>query len=144
MNYQELSAELNRPLSTIRKWRAEIERISGIDFERIKVRNGKRRKNRTTYDFTQKDVENFKDFIKLLKEGKSKEQAIILTFGSVELRKKKSEEKKTALLNKRLLKLENDQHDIQSQITLLLNEVRTISGRVESLENKGFKNIFRK
>lgn len=144
MNYQELSAELNRPLSTIRKWRAEIERISGIDFERIKIRNGKRRKNRTTYDFTQKDVENFKDFIKLLKEGKSKEQAIILTFGSVELRKKKSEEEKIALLNNRLLKLENDQHDIQRQITLLLNEVRSISSQVESLENKGFKNIFRK
>lgn len=144
MNYQELSAELNRPLSTIRKWRAEIERISGINFERIKVSNGKRRKNRTTYDFTQQDVENFKDFIKLLKEGKSKEQAIILTFGSVELRKKKNEEEKTALLNKRLLKLENDQYDIQRQITFLLKEVRTISSRVESLENKGFKNIFRK
>lgn len=51
MNYKELAVKLNRPYNTIRKWRGEIEKLSGHNFKRIKVKNGRARKNRTTYDF---------------------------------------------------------------------------------------------
>lgn len=148
MNYQELAKELNRPVSTVRKWRADITRISGVTFNYIKVRNGRGRKNRTTYNFSNEDVEKFKLFMNRLKEEKSKEQAIIQVFGSETLEKKKNDEKQIALLLKALKiqnstidELKKNQKEIQRQLTVSTNE---LNNRVEKLENKGIKNIFKK
>ena len=82
MNYHELAETLHRPYNTVRKWRGEIAAISGIDFERIKVRNGRGRKNRTTYDFSSHDLENFKKLNALLQSGTSKIEAITQIFGN--------------------------------------------------------------
>ncbi|MGN1395463.1 MAG: hypothetical protein ACI4WD_02965, partial [Lactococcus garvieae] len=91
MNYQNLADKLNRPYNTIRKWRGEIEKISGHHFKRIKVRNGKGRKNRTTYDFSEDDLEDFIEFEKLLSEGKRKEVAISEIWGNL-VEEKQSEQ----------------------------------------------------
>lgn len=59
MNYAELANQINRPYNTVRKWRNEITAVSGYEFTRIKVRNGRgRRQNRTTYDFSEKRQSN--------------------------------------------------------------------------------------
>ncbi|MTD40383.1 hypothetical protein GIX45_17510 [Erwinia sp. CPCC 100877] len=144
MNYQELAKELKRPLSTVRKWRADITRVSGVDFAYIKVKNGQGRRNRTTYDFSREDVEKFKQFMDVLEEGRNKEQAITQVFGSETSRKKKSDEEKIVLLTKVLKiqsttidELKQNQKEMQRQLTALTN-------RLEGLENKGIKNIFKK
>ena len=151
MNYQELAKELNRPVSTVRKWRADITKISGINFTTIKVKNGKGRKNRTTYDFSKEDVEKIKCFMHLVIKGKIKEQAITQIFGNEELKKQKSELDNLTLLTK-LLKnqtssieeLQKYQDIIQRKLEILTNEVSELTNRVETLENKGLKNIFKK
>ena len=151
MNYQNLADKLNRPYNTIRKWRGEIEKISGHQFKRIKVRNGKGRKNRTTYDFSEDDLEDFLEFEKLLSEGKRKEEAISEIWGNlVEEKQSEQDERLSRLIRNfniaksKIETLEKKNKVSERELATLHNEVVALTNRVEALENKGFKNIFKK
>ena len=151
MNYQKLADNLNRPYNTIRKWRGEIEKISGHHFKRIKVRNGKGRKNRTTYDFSEDDLEDFLEFEKLLSEGKRKEAAISEIWGNlVEEKQSEQDERLSRLIRNfniaksKIETLEKKNKVSERELATLHNEVVALTNRVEALENKGFKNIFKK
>ncbi|WP_251712933.1 hypothetical protein [Lactococcus ileimucosae] len=151
MNYYELAEALQRPYNTVRKWRGEIALISGVDFQRIKIRNGRGRKNRTIYDFTSRDLENFQKFNALLKSGVSKNEAISQVFGN----KKQEDEKEKAneflkvkenviLAIRKIKHLEEENKELKSELSTLYQELNALTNRVQALENKGLKNIFKK
>ncbi|WP_270252953.1 hypothetical protein [Lactococcus garvieae] len=151
MNYQDLAKTLDRPYNTVRKWRGEIEKISGHSFTCIKVRNGRGRKNRTTYDFSKDDVEAFLDFKKLLLDGKSKEKAISEIWGNLQEETQEEQEERLTHLTRnfniakaKIRTLENDKQILQSSLTTLHNQIADLTKRVEVLENKGFINKLKK
>ncbi|MFK4877433.1 hypothetical protein ACI1UB_00165 [Lactococcus petauri] len=151
MNYHELADALHRPYNTVRKWRGEIAAISGIDFERIKVRNGRGRKNRTTYDFSSHDLENFKKLNILLQSGTSKIEAITQIFGNEkrEAEKAKAEELLKVKVNinltiRKIKHLEEENKELKSELSTLNKTLNALTNRVQALENKSFKNIFKK
>lgn len=147
MNYQDLARELNRPYNTVRKWRGEIEKISGHSFTRIKVRNGRRRKNRTAYDFSKEDVQDFLNFEKLLRDGKGKEQAISEIWGNLVEESQEEQENRLSRLTKnfnfakgKIRTLEEKNQTLRSEVNTLRKQMTALSQRVEALENKGFMN----
>ncbi|WP_285122760.1 hypothetical protein [Lactococcus petauri] len=151
MNYHELAGALHRPYNTVRKWRGEIAAISGIDFERIKVRNGRGRKNRTTYDFSSHDLENFKKLNILLQSGTSKIEAITQIFGNEkrEAEKAKADELLKVKVNinltiRKIKHLEEENKELKSELSTLNKTLNALTNRVQALENKSFKNIFKK
>lgn len=151
MNYHELAEALHRPYNTVRKWRGEIAAISGIDFERVKVRNGRGRKNRTTYDFSSHDLENFKKLNVLLQSGTSKIEAITQIFGN---EKREAENAKANELLKvkvninltirKIKHLEEENKELKSELSTLHRTLNALTDRVQALENKSLKNIFKK
>lgn len=151
MNYHELAEALHRPYNTVRKWRGEIAAISGIDFERVKVRNGRGRKNRTTYDFSSHDLENFKKLNVLLQSGTSKIEAITQIFGN---EKREAENAKANELLKvkvninltirKIKHLEEENKELKSELSTLNKTLNALTNRVQALENKSLKNIFKK
>lgn len=151
MNYHELADALHRPYNTVRKWRGEIAAISGIDFERVKVRNGRRRKNRTTYDFSSHDLENFKKLNVLLQSGTSKIEAITQIFGNEkrEAEKAKADELLKVKVNinltiRKIKHLEEENKELKSELSTLNRTLNALTNRVQALENKSLKNIFKK
>ena len=151
MNYHELADALHRPYNTVRKWRGEIAAISGIDFERIKVRNGRGRKNRTTYDFSSHDLENFKKLNILLQSGTSKIEAITQIFGNEkrEAEKAKADELLKVKVNinltiRKIKHLEEENKELKSELSTLNKTLKALTNRVQALEKKSFKNIFKK
>lgn len=151
MNYKELAVKLNRPYNTIRKWRGEIEKLSGHHFKRIKVKNGKGRKNRTTYDFSKDDLQDFLELEKLLSDGQSKEYAISEIWGNLAEEKRSEQDDRLSRLTRnfniakgKIKTLEDKNQVLQRNITTLQNQVIALTKRVEVLENKGLKNIFKK
>ena len=151
MNYHELADALHRPYNTVRKWRGEIAAISGIDFERIKVRNGRGRKNRTTDDFSSHDLENFKKLNILLQSGTSKIEAITQIFGNEkrEAEKAKADELLKVKVNinltiRKIKHLEEENKELKSELSTLNKTLNALTNRVQALENKSFKNIFKK
>lgn len=147
MNYQKLADNFNRSYNTIRKQRGEIEKISGHHFKRIKVRNGKGRRNRTTYDFSEDDLKDFIEFEKLLSEGKNKEAAISEIWDNlVEEKQSEQDERLSRLIRNfniakgKIRDLEKYNKTLQSDIATLHNQVMALTNRVEALENKGFMN----
>lgn len=151
MNYKELAVKLNRPYNTIRKWRGEIEKLSGHHFKRIKVKNGRGRKNRTTYDFSKDDLQDFLELEKLLLGGKSKEYAISEIWGNLAEEKRSEQDDRLSKLTRnfniakgKIKTLEDKNQVLQRNITTLHNQVMVLTERVEALENKGLKNIFKK
>lgn len=150
MNYRELAEKIHRPYNTVRKWRGEIVKVSGCDFNRIKVRNGRGRKNRTTYDFTETDVENFKKLDTLLNSGSSMQKAITQIFGHA---KREAEQKTTdqfQIFRKQLNiciqkfeTLESKNKDLESELSTLQLKLNVLTHRVEALENKSFKKFFK-
>lgn len=151
MNYKELAVKINRPYNTIRKWRGEIEKFSGHHFKRIKVKNGKGRKNRTTYDFSKDDLQDFLELEKLLSDGKSKEYAISKIWGNLAKEKHSERDDRLSRLTRnfniakgKIKTLEDKNQVLQRNNTTLHNQVMALTKRVEALENKGLKNIFKK
>lgn len=151
MNYHELAEALHRPYNTVRKWRGEIAAISGIDFERVKVRNGRGRKNRTTYDFSSHDLENFKKLNVLLQSGTSKIEAITQIFGNEkrEAENAKADELLKVKVNinltiRKIKHLEEENKELKSELSTLHRTLNALTNRVQALENKSLKNIFKK
>lgn len=151
MNYHELADALHRPYNTVRKWRGEIAAISGIDFERVKVRNGRGRKNRTTYDFSSHDLENFKKLNVLLQSGTSKIEAITQIFGNEkrEAENAKADELLKVKVNinftiRKIKHLEEENKELKSELSTLNKTLNALTNRVQALENKSLKNIFKK
>lgn len=151
MNYHELAEALHRPYNTVRKWRGEIAAISGIDFERIKVRNGRGRRNRTTYDFSSHDLENFKKLNILLQSGTSKIEAITQIFGNEkrEAEIAKADELLKVKVNinftiRKIKHLEEENKELKSELSTLHRTLNALTDRVQALENKSLKNIFKK
>lgn len=151
MNYHELAEALHRPYNTVRKWRGEIAAISGIDFERVKVRNGRGRKNRTTYDFSSHDLENFKKLNVLLQSGTSKIEAITQIFGNEkrEAENAKADELLKVKVNinltiRKIKHLEEENKELKSELSTLHRTLNALTDRVQALENKSLKNIFKK
>lgn len=151
MNYHELADALHRPYNTVRKWRGEIAAISGIDFERVKVRNGRGRKNRTTYVFSSHDLENFKKLNALLQSGTSKIEAITQIFGNEkrEAENAKADELLKVKVNinltiRKIKHLEEENKELKSELSTLHRTLNALTDRVQALENKSLKNIFKK
>jgi len=151
MNYHELAEALHRPYNTVRKWRGEIATISGIDFERVKVRNGRGRKSRTTYDFSSHDLENFKKLNALLQSGTSKIEAITQIFGNEkrEAENAKADELLKIKINinftiRKIKHLEEENKELKSELSTLNRTLNALTNRVQALENKSLKNIFKK
>ncbi|WP_285119525.1 hypothetical protein [Lactococcus petauri] len=151
MNYHELANAINRPYNTVRKWRGEIAAISGIDFERVKMRNGRGRKNRTTYDFSSHDLENFKKLNALLQSGTSKIEAITQIFGNEkrEAENAKADELLKVKVNinltiRKIKHLEEENKELKSELSTLHRTLNALTNRVQALENKSLKNIFKK
>lgn len=151
MNYRELAEAIDRPYNTVRKWRGEITKISGNEFKRIKVRNGRGRKNRTTYDFNELDVKCFKELDGLLKTGTNKVEAIYEVFGNKEveeLQKQKNDfeilERKSQALRRQIVALSKRIQDQQSELDTLKTKTSDLTERIETLEKRGIKNIFNK
>lgn len=151
MNYRELAEAIDRPYNTVRKWRGEITKISGNEFKRIKVRNGRGRKNRTTYDFNELDVKCFKELDGLLKTGTNKVEAIYEVFRNKEveeLQKQKSDfeilDRKSQALRRQIVALSKRIQDQQSELDTLKTKTSDLTERIETLEKRGIKNIFNK
>lgn len=151
MNYHELAETLNRPYNTIRKWRGEVEKVSGYRFKRIKVRNGRGRKNRTTYDFSEEDLQDFIEFEKLLSDGKNKENAISEIWGNIAQEKIAEQEDRLSRLTRnfniakgKIRDLEKHNKNLQSDVATLHNQAMDLAKRVDALENKGFMNKLKK
>ncbi|WP_353726826.1 hypothetical protein ABQ274_07395 [Lactococcus lactis] len=151
MNYRELAEAIDRPYNTVRKWCGEIANISGNEFKRIKVKNGRGRKNRTTYDFNELDVKCFKELDALLKTGTNKVEAIYEVFGNKEveeLQKQKNDfeilERKSQALRRQIVALSKRIQDQQSELDTLKTKTSDLTERIETLEKRGIKNIFNK
>ncbi|WEV61287.1 hypothetical protein OZX68_03400 [Streptococcaceae bacterium ESL0729] len=147
-NYAALSKELGRSYDTIRKWRSDITRISGYEFKRTKVINGRGRKNRTIYYFTEDDLDCFKDMAEMIDSGKTKEQAISEIFGNIEESKKAKSER---FLDDSLRKLFHNGKNLQTELASLTKQVSVQSKKINELQNrlevlenkKGFSRIFK-
>ena len=151
MNYRELAESIDRPYNTVRKWRGEITKISGNEFKRIKVRNGRGRKNRTTYDFNELDVKCFKELDRLLKIGKNKVEAIYEVFGNKEVEELQKEQSDFELLKRQdkalrvqIVALSKRVQSQQSELETLRTNTSDLTERIENLEKRGIKNIFNK
>lgn len=151
MNYRELAEVIDRPYNTVRKWRGEITQLSGHQFKRVKVRNGKGCKNRTTYDFEEIDVKGFLLLSHFLKEGKSKAESIREIFGNEEveeLEKQNSDfdilERKCQALRGQIKALSKRIQDQKSELDTLKTKTSDLTERIENLEKRGIKNIFNK
>lgn len=145
MNYKEVASKVGRSYETIRQWRRAITQISGYKFKRVHVRNGRGRKNRTTYYFSESDVERFMKLAYFLESGKNKIEAISEVFGNKEVEKTQKRESELETLKhsdisllKKIIILSKQIDNVQSELNTQKEKISDLTKRVEALENKGF------
>lgn len=86
-----------------------------------------------------------------MSDGKSKEYAISEIWGNLAEEKRAEQDDRLSRLTRnfniakgKIKNLEDKNQILQRNITTLHNQVMALTERVEALENKGLKNIFKK
>ena len=76
---------MGRSRSTIRKWRAEIEKLSGYHFKKIRVSA-----HQYDFDFSQEELQKFISLVNVLDNKGTLHEAITQSFGNQALKKSSS------------------------------------------------------
>lgn len=115
-----------KSLTTVKRWRREIERISGYHFKRVRERISY---NRTVdrYYFTEDELDNFITLSTLVDESKNLEQSIIAIWG--DLKQKKAQEREEMIDN-----LVTSHHQLLNQVNQLKNDLHITKKRLSILE----------
>ena len=100
-------------------------------------------KNRTTYNFSKDNLDDFLEFEKLLSEGKRKVATISEIQGNL-VEEKQSEQNESLsrlirnfnIAKSKIETLEKKNKISEKELATLHNEVMALSNRVETLENK--------
>ena len=143
--YKTIMECTGKSLTTVKRWRREIERISGYHFKRVRERVSY---NRTVdrYYFTEDELDDFIILSALVDETKNLEQSIIAIWGN--LKQKKAQEHKKMIDNlvtshrqllKRVAQLDNEIHIAKQRLSILerLEQVvKDYEERLSALENK--------
>lgn len=129
INYTQMAQTVHRSRSTVRKWRAKIEELSGHSFTRVRI-------SRSLYDFdfNEKEVTQFIQLAQYLDNGDSLQTAITRSFGNQKMEAIKQR-------SNHIIKLESEVKNLKENQTLLRSQIHQLSQEIEQLNTKNRKKV---
>lgn len=144
--YDDIMIATGKSYSAIKKWRLEIERLSGYEFEIVRERVSRKRV-KDVYHFTQEEFDKFIALSLRIDETKNLKQSVIEIWGDLKAREERQ-------LKQDVVKLKRNQNGMikafearDFTIKALESRLKQVEERLESLEdnhNQGFFSKIRK
>lgn len=129
IDYNDIAKQTGKSISTIKKWRKKIEKLSGYDFTKTKARVS-RHSVQIFFDFSKDEVTKFIELSKEIDKTKDLDGSIKKVWGDLNTQQAQS-------LEEDLLELEFDfytfKKEINKTITTLQADNRMLSQRLTSI-----------
>ena len=144
--YKDIMEATGKSYSAVKKWRISIERLSGYEFKKVKIKvTHKHVKDH--YQFTEEEFEKFIKLSKRIDETKKMSESVIEIWGDLKSAEERALKIDVAELKKFQEKQKERNKNASFQIISLKNDIRRLQKleeRLEALEEKQGKGFFSK
>lgn len=140
--YEDIMEATGKSYSAVKKWRISIERLSGYEFKKVKIKVT-RKHVKDHYQFTE---EEFEKFIKL-SEIKNMTEAVTAIWGDLKSAEERALKQDVAELKNFQEKQKKNNKDVNFKLISLemdLKKLKKLEERLEALEEKQGKGFFSK
>ena len=144
--YKDIMESTGKSYSAVKKWRISIERLSGYEFKKVKIKVT-RKHVKDHYQFTEEEFEKFIKLSKRIDETKNMTEAVTAIWGDLKSAEERALKQAVAELKKFKEKQKESNKNTAFQIISLKNDIRRLQKleeRLEALEEKQGKGFFSK
>lgn len=144
--YKDIMEATGKSYSAVKKWRISIERLSGYEFKKVKIKVT-RKHVKDHYQFTEEEFEKFIKLSKRIDETKNMAEAVTTIWGDLKSAEERALKIDVAELKKFQEKQKESNKNTAFQIISLKNDIRRLQKleeRLEALEEKQDKRFFSK
>ena len=144
--YKDIMEATGKSYSAVKKWRISIERLSGYEFKKVKIKVT-RKHVKDHYQFTEEEFEKFIKLSKRIDETKKMSESVIEIWGDLKSAEERALKIDVAELKKFQEKQKESNKSTAFQIISLKNSIRRLEKleeRLEALEEKQAKGFFSK
>lgn len=144
--YKDIMEATGKSYSAVKKWRISIERLSGYEFKKVKIKVT-RKHVKDHYQFTEEEFEKFIKLSKRIDETKNMIEAVTAIWGDLKSAEERALKIDVAELKKFQEKQKESNKSTAFQIISLKNDIRRLQKleeRLEALEEKQDKGFFSK
>lgn len=144
--YKDIMEATGKSYSAVKKWRISIERLSGYEFKKVKIKVT-RKHVKDHYQFTEEEFEKFIKLSKRIDETKNMAEAVTAIWGDLKSAEERALKIDVAELKKFQEKQKESNKSTAFQIISLKNDIRRLQKleeRLEALEEKQDKGFFSK
>ena len=144
--YNDIVEATGKSYSAVKKWRISIERLSGYEFKKVKIKVT-RKHVKDHYQFTEEEFEKFIKLSKRIDKTKNMTEAVTAIWGDLKSAEERALKQDIADLKKFKEKQKESNKSTNFRIISLKNDIRKLQKleeRLEALEEKQAKGFFSK
>ena len=144
--YKDIMEATGKSYSAVKKWRISIERLSGYEFKKVKIKVT-RKHVKDHYQFTEEEFQKFIKLSKRIDETKNMTKAVTVIWGDLKSAEERALRQDVAELKKFKEKQKESNKNTAFQFISLKNDIRRLQKleeRIEALEEKQGKGFFSK
>lgn len=144
--YKDIMEATGKSYSAVKKWRISIERLSGYEFKKVKIKVT-RKHVKDHYQFTEEEFEKFIKLSKRIDETKNMTEAVTAVWGDLKSAEERALKQDVVELKEFKEKQKESNKNTAFQIISLKNSIRRLEKleeRLEALEEKQGKGFFSK
>ena len=139
--YKDIMEATGKSFSSVKKWRITVERLSGHEFKKIRMRVSRRRVQ-DVYQFTEDEFDKFIRLSQRIDETNNMAQSVIEIWGDLKAREERQLKQDVADMKVTLNKLVKAHNTKNITISVLEKKVQKLEERIEDLEDNQSKGFF--
>lgn len=139
--YKDIMEATGKSFSSVKKWRITVERLSGHEFKKTRMRVSRRRVQ-DVYQFTEDEFDKFIRLSERINETKNMAQSVVEIWGDLKAREERQLKQDVADMKVTLNKLVKAHNTKNITISVLEKKVQKLEERIEDLEDNQSKGFF--
>lgn len=139
--YKDIMEATGKSFSSVKKWRITVERLSGHEFKKTRMRVSRRRVQ-DVYQFTEDEFDKFIRLSERINETKNMAQSVTEIWGDLKAHEERQLKKSVELHGKRINRLLGSDKQKSIEISVLKDRVEKLEERIEVLEENQKQGLF--
>ncbi|HGI2387283.1 TPA: hypothetical protein ACJRZ8_000594 [Streptococcus agalactiae] len=137
-DYKDIMNATGKSFSSVKKWRITVERLSGHEFKKTRMRVSRRRVQ-DMYQFTEDEFDKFIRLSERINETKNMTQSVVEIWGDLKAREERQLKQDVADIKVTLNKLVKAHNFKNATLTAFENRVQKLEERLTELEESQSK-----
>lgn len=139
--YKDIMEATGKSFSSVKKWRITVERLSGHEFKKTRMRVSRRRVQ-DVYQFTEDEFDKFIRLSERINETKNMAQSVTEIWGDLKAHEERQFKESVELHGKRINRLLGSDKQKSIEISVLKDRVEKLEERIEVLEENQKQGLF--